>query len=359
MNESLNNLAITSTNRLLTSAIGAMYNTLQSRLANGGRDRHCKFYYNNGAGGSILQVATKGVVGGVVTDIKDEAVKQFNSLFDKKKKTIELGNDWTTQIQKKHNEELSKYGMMQFDGKTIYALDEWGGRTTEGLMLAAKLDDDKKIKYKQEYYVYKTEKTGVNTYREVEPERKNNDVEISALVWYDTTALVTINSDKNFISTRVQGRDYSRKELVSNGDIKFSVTGQITSGKPDIYPTEEVAKFIKLMQYKGIIKVNNQILDQFGIDHIVITGFNMNPKQGYKSVQTYSFSGIGLQPEKENEITEDTVTIIKQRMVDTKQEDNSEWIKMLNSKLDGLKSMSKDLFSQGAGLATGMLEDVL
>lgn len=118
------------------------------------------------------------------------------------------------------------------------------------------------------------------------------------MVWYDTTALVTINSDKNLIATRVQGRDYSRKELVSNGDIKFSVSGQITSGKPDIYPSEEVKKFIKVMQYKGIVKINNQILDQFGISHIVITDFNMPPRQGYKALQQYSFSAIGLQPEK-------------------------------------------------------------
>lgn len=104
------------------------------------------------------------------------------------------------------------------------------------------------------------------------------------MVWYDTTALITINSDKNLIATRVTGRDYSRKELVSNGDIKFTVSGQITSGKPDIYPAEEMQKFYKIMQYKGIVKINNMVLDQLGITHIVIENFNVSPRQGYKAL---------------------------------------------------------------------------
>lgn len=46
----LNNLAITTTNRLKTTAIGRAFDTLQSLIANDRRDSNCKFYYNNGAG---------------------------------------------------------------------------------------------------------------------------------------------------------------------------------------------------------------------------------------------------------------------------------------------------------------------
>lgn len=186
----------------------------------------------------------------------------------------------------------------------------------------------------------------------------NNIGDSDTLVWYDTTALITINSDKNLITTRVTGRDYSRKELVSNGDIKFSVSGQITSGRPDVYPSEEIKKFIKVMQYKGIVKINNQMLDQFGISHIVITDFSLTPREGYKAMQSYSFSAIGLQPEKELEIEQDTITIIPQtEMADTV--DDNAWMSMLKNQLDGLKSMAGDLFSQGMGIASGMLDGLL
>ena len=357
---SLNNLAITATNSAMTSAMGAMFNTLQSKIANGGRDRNCKFYYNDGAGGSIIQVAVKGAVGGAVSALKDEAVNAFNSLLNGKKTKSNIGTAWVEAELKKQEEEAKEYGMMQVDGGTIYALDDWGGKSPEALMLGIKLD--KKIKVIQKFYAYRTKVIDAQKgiYKEQKPEVINNVVEeTETLVWYDTTALITINSDKNLIATRVQGRDYSRKELVSNGDIKFSVSGQITSGKPDIYPSEEIKKFIKVMQYKGVIKVNNQILDQFGISHIVITNFNISPRQGYKALQSYSFSAIGLQPEKEIEIPKDTILIIPQKNVPEEKGNSSEWMKMLNNQLEGLKSMASDVFSQGVGLAAGMLENQL
>lgn len=369
MSNSLNNLAITATNSAMTSAMGAMFNTLQSKIANAGRDRNCKFYYNEGAGGSILQVVAKSVVGGAVSALKDEAVNEFNSWLNGKENKNEIGKKWSESHHNKGKEDIQKFGLMDVgNNNVILALDDWGIQCPDALMLGVKID--KEIMVKQEQmtvssssitdetgFFYKTSTTSYDT-KEKLVELK--EVKTNMLVWYDTTAIITINSDKNLITTRVQGRDYSRKELVSNGDIKFSVSGQITSKNPDIYPTEEVKKFIKVMQYKGIAKVNNQILDQFGIENIVITSFNLTPQEGYKAVQKYSFSAIGLQPESEIEITEDTVLAIpQQEFVNSNQDDDSEWMKMLKGQLDGLKSMAGDLVSQGAGLATGMLENTL
>lgn len=79
MGLSLNNLAITATNSAVTSQIGTIFNTLYSKLVNGVRDSNCKFYYNMGADGSILQVVAKSVVGGAVSALKNEVVSQFNT----------------------------------------------------------------------------------------------------------------------------------------------------------------------------------------------------------------------------------------------------------------------------------------
>lgn len=349
---SLNNLAITAVNGAMTHMIGGAVSTLQTLIANGGRDNNCKFYYNNGAGGSVLQVVAKGVVGGVVSELKNEVVNAFNSLLNGKKKTEVIGQRWIDSELKKQEEEKKSYGKMRLDEGTVYALDDWGCISPDALMLG--IDTDTDITITQQFPGY----TG-NPINEKDKNTIMNTVRTKTLVWYDTTALITINSDKNLVATRVAGRDYSRKELISNGDIRFSVSGQITSGKPDIYPTEEVKKFIKCMQYKGIVKINNQVLDQFGITHIVIENFNLQPREGYKAVQSYSFSAIGLQPEKENIITEDTVSILPVEYGEKKEDDSSEWMKMLNNQLDGLKSMASDLFNQGTGLAAGMLNNLL
>lgn len=367
----LNNLAITTTNRLMTTAIGRAFDTLQSIIANGGRDTNCKFYHNNGAGGSILQVVAKSVVGGAVSDIKDVAVNHFNSWLNGKDEPKQHGMAWVEAGVTKKEAEEKLYGKMLVNvGKaseaTIYALDDWGCICPDALMLGVKVDTPVKINQNFPNYRVGTviDDKGADQSVDVTGKKNstasvsNNIGDSDTLVWYDTTALITINSDKNIITTKVAGRDYSRKELVSNGDIKFSVSGQITSGRPDVYPTEEVKKFIKVMQYKGIVKINNQMLDQFGISHIVITDFNLSPREGYKAVQSYSFSAIGLQPEKELEIEKDTITIIPQpAMTDTA--DDETWVNMLKNQRDGLKSMAEDLFSQGLGLASGMLDDIL
>lgn len=352
----------------MTSAIGKAFDTLQSIIANGGRDSNCKFYYNAGAGGSILQVVAKSVVSGAVSDLKDVATNHFNSWLNGKDEPKQHGAAWVEAGVKKKEAEEKIYGkMLVNDGSaTVYALDDWGCICPDALMLGIRVD--KPVKISQSFPNFRmgtaVSESGIDNSVDVTGQRNsqntvlNNIGDSDTLVWYDTTALITINSDKNLITTRVTGRDYSRKELVSNGDIKFSVSGQITSGRPDVYPSEEIKKFIKVMQYKGIVKINNQMLDQFGISHIVITDFSLTPREGYKAMQSYSFSAIGLQPEKELEVTQDTITIIPPaEMADTV--DDNAWMSMLKNQLDGLKSMAGDLFSQGMGIASGMLDGLL
>lgn len=360
-NFSLNNLAITSTNRAMTAAVGHLFDTLQSKIANGGRDSNCKFYYSGpGAGGSILQVATKGIVGGAVSELKDMAVNGFNSLLKGKTGDDLKHGPFVLDMQQATEKDRERYGKFEVDnGNAVFALDDWGGISADALMLGIQLEQP--ITIIQSYPVYGTFYSKIDDkYYEKDPKfETHGPFQSNFLVWYDTTAMITIDSDKNTVISRVQGRDYSRKELVSNGDIKFSVSGQITSGKSDVYPEAEVQKFIKVMQYKGIVKINNQLLDQFGITHILITDFHLSNKEGFKSVQNYTFSAIGLQPEKEIEIQYDTVIIKEQERLQYDTTIDNGWAAMLKNQLDGLKSMAGDLFSQGAALATGMLDSKL
>ena len=165
---------------------------------------------------------------------------------------------------------------------------------------------------------------------------------------------MNINSDKNLVVTPVQGRDYSRKELVSNGDIVFSISGTITSRYPDIYPSEEVLKLRKILQYKGLIEVNNQTINEWGITKIVIRDFSMPQSEGYKSRQTYSFSAIGIQPEGDREVSADTLRVLV-RPFEIKVDSDNPWNDLLQDKLDALKNMSIDAVDQGAALASGAL----
>ena len=357
----LNDLSITAAGTAANKAKQQLLGPLRSFYFNGGRDTNCKFYYDKNSGGSILNVLVKGVTNGVVDDLRKEAVNAFNSLLNKKKKTTVIGAEELETVLKKQQDEIDKYGIMKVnDGKNaVFALDDYGNVTVDALMLGVSLGKDC-VEVSQVFpkpsSISNQEQLGLQQH----PDRNivMSEFDSDTLVWYDTTAIITINSDKNLIATKVAGRDYSRKELVSNGDIKFSVSGQITSKIPDIYPTDEMKKFYKIMQHKGIVKVNNIILDQLGITNIVIENFSVSAKEGQKAIQSYSFSGIGLQPKSEIVIDEDTIRIMDKPEPEAKKKD-SKWMELLKGQLEGLKQDATEAVDHATNAATNVLGNIL
>lgn len=126
-------------------------------------------------------------------------------------------------------------------------------------------------------------------------------------VFLDLGAIVQAQSANNVVLTKVVGRDYSRKELVSGGDVNFTVTGKITSNYPDVYPYAAVSKFITLMQYKGVIQVYNILFQQFKVRQILIKDFQMGQNEGFKNVQPYSFTCVAVEPDENVTVVEDTI----------------------------------------------------
>ena len=68
------------------------------------------------------------------------------------------------------------------------------------------------------------------------------------VTFVDLGPQVQVSSRNNILLTRVQGRDYTRKEYISGGDLEITINGKITSKYPDVYPEAEVSKFIRLVQ---------------------------------------------------------------------------------------------------------------
>lgn len=361
----LGNLTWTVTDAVTAQASGMLINTIEGLLADHQKFSHgLKFYYQYEAGGSIINVLARSAFGAAAQSLSDIAIEQYKKfLGNKKQQEIEeRASNLARQsiITNHHINDEKKYGRMSVNrnktanssgntntqGNTVMALDPYGNICTDALMLGIPL------------------KTPITVYQNIfDPSSPSGWTRTSfqsdTLVWYDTVALVSVDSDKNLILTRVQGRDYSRKELVSNGDVSFSVSGTICSNYPDVYPEEEVQKFIQVMQYKGVVEVNNQVLDQWGISKMLIKDFHLSPREGYKSTQQYTFSAVGIQPDRETMVKEDAITIINQELVNTKTEEENSWSKLLKDKVEGLKSSSVNIASQGLALATGILDNQL
>lgn len=125
----------------------------------------------------------------------------------------------------------------------------------------------------------------------------------------DTAAEITMGTTKNVVMTNVQGRDFSRKELISGGDLKFSINGEAATDIPDMYPENEVQKLISIAEYGGIINVNNLIFGQFKVDRLLITDFRLE-KQQCKNIQPYTMSCVAVEPDTDVVVTSDTIDLI-------------------------------------------------
>lgn len=177
--------------------------------------------------------------------------------------------------------------------RVIVAVNQYGEKVPEALMIYYRTDDVISV---TEYHGDTPATYATNT-----------------ICFWDCLATVTASSDKNLILTQVQGRDYSRKELVSGGDVVFNVSGEITSNYPGVYPEDTVKKFIQMMQYGGIIEVNHYLFRQYNIKRILVQSFELKTPE-FKNIQPYSFKCVGIEPDVEVSITSDTISLLNKQI---------------------------------------------
>lgn len=354
------NLGLQVVDGATAQATGMAMNLFNSAMSNGFKKKGpVRFYYNYYAGGSILNVMAKSAIGIASKLAQDEIMKQYKKLISKKQKiSSSASNSMVTLIDKGNIADGSKdpmdsgFGTMSVNGgsRVVVATDAYGNKCVDAFMMGIPLKSKINISQSVRTNILNNEKGD---------KYETNSFSSDTLVWWDCTAIVTINSERNLIATRVAGRDYSRKELVSNGDISISVSGRLNSFLPDVYPTNEMKKFIQIMNYKGAIRVKSQMLSMLGIDRIVIQNFNMPQKEGYKNIQEYTFTAIGMQPDKEIKVDSDTIVSIEQALIKNSDDSRSAWQKMLDKKLEGIKSASEDALAGGLSMASGILQNSL
>ena len=371
---SVSNLTWTVVDGVSAGLMGMGINWLQGKLANDGRDKDLRFYYAEENGGKIINVIARKVANDVMFAAKDFLVYEYQQMLKTKMVKDKRQSNLVRQelIRQNQVRDAEQYGYIDLtdengvnNGSRIVAYDDWGNVCVDSLMMAIPTKED--VEYKTNRWgqtgnvAYdEAFRSGSKTFGSFGESKYENTggapVRGRKLVWYDTTALLNVSSERNVLLTKVQGRDYTRKELVGNGDVRFSVSGHICSNLPEVYPREEVQKFIQIVNYKGVVEVNNPIINQFGIKKVVILNYSLPSREGFKSQQDYSFEAVGIQPDKEISVLQDTITIINQEI--NKEDTSSAWSKLLKTKLDNLKGVSVDAVSQGLAIGTGYLDSL-
>lgn len=144
-----------------------------------------------------------------------------------------------------------------------------------------------------------------------------------AVKFVDLQPMVQVSSKNNIILTTVLGRDYTRKEFISGGDFEITVNGKITSKYPDVYPEAEVSKFLKLMQFKGVIDCDNTILRQFKISKLIVLNYSF-PTSDCRNIQPYTLSCVAVEPSEAIELK-----IAEEEKVDEALKHTNKWIKLV------------------------------
>ncbi len=129
----------------------------------------------------------------------------------------------------------------------------------------------------------------------------------------DLVPKVSMSSSKNIVLTQVQGRDFTRKELVSGGDLTYTVNGTIVSDDEGVYPSEAVKRFIRIMQYNGIVNVNFITFGLLGVKRIIIKDFSLGTPE-FKNIQPYSFTCVAVEPDDAIALKSDTIASINESL---------------------------------------------
>lgn len=154
------------------------------------------------------------------------------------------------------------------------------------------------------------------------------------ITFVDLQPVVQVSSKNNILMTQVQGRDYTRKEYVSGGDLEITINGKITSKYPDVYPEAELSKFLRLMQFKGVIDCDNTILRQFKIERLIVLNYSL-PATDCRNIQPYSINCVAVEPSESIQLK-----IAKQEEVDVAIKHSNKWIRYAKLGADAIDPAS-------------------
>lgn len=214
-------------------------------------------------------------------------------------------------------------------GHRLIAKTKYGTPVPEALILS--FDDEVSTHYEDvlwdensvESYTIKKKSTleklwnPGNEIEHVNQNHKADPFDTKTVFHIDLVPKVSMSSTKNVVLTQVQGRDFTRKELVSGGDMTYTINGSIVSDDEGVYPTEAVKRFIKIMQYNGIVNVNYITFGLLGVTRIIIKDFSLGTPE-YKNIQPYSFTCVAVEPDDAIILNQDTIATINKDLAESK-----------------------------------------
>lgn len=95
--------------------------------------------------------------------------------------------------------------------------------------------------------------------------------------------ILSVNQEKNIVTTALQGRNGTIKEYISDGDYQISAMAAVSSYKEKEgnyeasleYPEDKIRQLTDLLSLPETLNVQSDFLEIFGIKSVVVTGFSL------------------------------------------------------------------------------------
>ena len=181
----------------------------------------------------LVHIAKQLLMSELEGQIKQIVPKYKKHLYSKLRDTVlQQQEKRRVTLIKNQEKQSEKWGQITAEGgHIIVAKNKYGDVIKESLILYYDAEESHQI----EDIKYVNGKATKETYTS------------KTVCHIDLLPQISMNSTKNIVMTPVQGRDYTRKELVSGGDLQFTINGSIVSEENGIYPADAVKKFIHFL----------------------------------------------------------------------------------------------------------------
>ncbi|MGR3179410.1 MAG: DUF6046 domain-containing protein [Candidatus Anammoxibacter sp.] len=126
------------------------------------------------------------------------------------------------------------------------------------------------------------------------------------------SVIIEVTQSKNIITTAIQGRNGTVKEFVSDGDFVITLTGLIIGRNENgevkdignVFPSDDIKKLITICKVPDVITLKSTFLnDLFGINEVVVTGYNIPQREASKDMQPFQISMLSDVPIDLEELT--------------------------------------------------------
>lgn len=123
-----------------------------------------------------------------------------------------------------------------------------------------------------------------------------SNLDIAGFVIKFPLVLFNVMQKRNIVTTKIQGRDGSIKEYISDEDYEINIKGTIP-GVNGVFPLLSVTELMKICKAKQALHINSFYLNNiFGIYDIVISSYSMDQAAGRTSEFPFSITAVSDTP---------------------------------------------------------------